>query len=249
MARPILVAGNWKMYMTVAEGRRFVTELEKAGPPPASVRVVLFAPYTALHALQGLSGFVQLGAQNLHPEPQGAFTGEISAPMLAELVPWVLVGHSERREIFGESDELVCRKLHAALAHGLQPVLCVGETLPEREGGRTTTKLRTQLDAGLAGMEASAVSRLVIAYEPIWAIGTGRNATPGQAQEAHHFIKEQLRGRYGLAVPVLYGGSVKPDNCAALLAQPDVDGLLVGGASLKADSFSAIISHSVTASR
>jgi triosephosphate isomerase (TIM) len=244
MARSYIIAGNWKMYKTVAEGRRFIADLEKAFTPSEQVQVLLFVPFTALHPLAGLSTALAIGAQNMHPETQGAFTGEVSPTMLAELVSWVLIGHSERRELFGEDDAFINRKLRAALEHGLRPVLCVGETLPEREAGRTMQKLQGQLEADLAGLDHDAISRIVIAYEPIWAIGTGRNATPQQAEEVHRFIKEQTLARHGLTLPVLYGGSVKPDNSREILSQADVDGVLVGGASLKPDSFSGIISHS-----
>jgi len=205
-------------------------------------------PFTALEAvgraLQGSS--IVLGAQNVHWEPQGAFTGEISAGMLKALgCAYVIVGHSERRQLFGETDAWVNKKARAVLHAGMRPVLCFGETLAERDGGRTLEVCATQLQGSLAGVTVEEMTHVVLAYEPVWAIGTGRNATPAQAQEVHAHVREQLVRLFGRpvgeAVRILYGGSVKGDNAAELLGQPDVDGALVGGASLKAQEFLAII--------
>jgi triosephosphate isomerase len=208
-------------------------------------------PFTALaaaaEALQGSK--IQLAAQNVHPEPQGAFTGEVSAAMLAEAgCRHVIVGHSERRQLFGETDEGVRRKVGAVLAAGMRPVVCVGETLAERDAGRTLEVVGRQVRGGLAGLPATAVAALTVAYEPVWAIGTGKTATTAQAQEVHAAIRALLRelaGGVADQVRIQYGGSVKPDNAAELMSQPDVDGALVGGASLKASDFSQIVKGAI----
>jgi triosephosphate isomerase (TIM) len=189
---------------------------------------------------------VAIGAQNLHWETQGAYTGEVSGPMLKAVgCAWVIVGHSERRQYFHETDDMVLRKTRAALAAGLLPIVCVGETLEEREGGQTEAVLARQFEHGIAGLEPEQFARIVIAYEPVWAIGTGRTATPGIAQQAHAFLRARAAERYGRAaadaVRILYGGSVKPDNVDALMAEPDIDGALVGGASLDPASFARIV--------
>lgn len=247
MAKEFFIAGNWKMFKTAEESRQFVRELADRFVPAPGLTVAVFPPFTALAAVQGLDPKVRIGAQNLFYEKSGAFTGEISPLMLQGLAEYVLVGHSERREIFRESDEDVKRKLSAALDAGLKPVLCVGETLPERESGRTLEKVFRQLEQGLSGVAAGDWPRLTVAYEPIWAIGTGRNATPAQAQEVHHAIAGWLAERTaGSRVKVIYGGSVKAENSRDLLSQPDVSGVLVGGASLKVESFSAIIHSGLT---
>jgi len=245
--RTALVVANWKMHKLVAEAVAFARALGSL----ASVRGVEAAvapPFTALAALQNaLAGTgVALAAQNAHFEKQGAFTGEISVAMLAELgVRYVILGHSERRQLFGESDELIAKKVRAVQAAGLRPILCVGELLAEREAGRTFDVLARQLAGSLAGADSAKATELVVAYEPVWAIGTGRTATPEIAQEAHAFVRARLADRFGGAeasrIRIQYGGSVKPDNAAELLAQPDIDGALVGGASLDPESFSAII--------
>jgi triosephosphate isomerase len=236
MARRRFVCGNWKMHKTVAEAVQLVRDLrQRLGEPRAQVAVA--PPFTALAAVkQALQGSpLQLFAQNCHFEKQGAFTGEVSAAMLRDVgCDGVILGHSERRQLFGETDESVARKLKAALAEGLAPIVCVGETLQEREGGRTWDVVSGQVRNALSGLDAQALGRVTIAYEPVWAIGTGRTATPEIAQEAHALIKSLLDR------PVLYGGSVKPENAAELLAEPDVDGALVGGASLDPESFAAI---------
>jgi triosephosphate isomerase len=242
MAREFMIAGNWKMFKTVAESRDFVESLSGQFSACPGLVVAVFPPFTALAALRGLDPKISIGAQNMFYEENGAFTGEISPLMLKDLAEYVLVGHSERREIFHESDADVNKKLLAALKFGLRPVLCVGETLPEREAGRTLEKVKGQLDKGLEGVRAGGWEKVTVAYEPIWAIGTGRNATPGQAQEVHRHIATLLREKApGSAVKILYGGSVKPENSLELLSQVDISGVLVGGASLKVESFSAII--------
>jgi triosephosphate isomerase len=242
MGKKFLIAGNWKMYKNAAQSRAFILELAQAVAPVPGLEVVVFPPFTALAGLRDLAADIKIGAQNMFYEEQGAFTGEISPLMLQELVDFVLIGHSERRQIFGESDADVNKKIRAALQFKLLPVLCVGETLQEREAGKTMAKIKNQLEKAVQGMANYEMSKIVVAYEPIWAIGTGRNATPAQAQEVHHFIKgiwqELAPGRN---LKILYGGSVKPENSLELLSQDDISGVLVGGASLKIEPFSAII--------
>jgi triosephosphate isomerase len=234
------------MHKTTGEAVALVQELrEGLGDAAKQVQVAVAPPFTALHAVaQANRGAVELAAQDVHWEPQGAFTGEISAPMLAEVgCKHGIVGHSERRQLFGETDEMVHRKVGALFAAGILPIVCVGETLKERESGRTLEVVERQVRAALAGLAAQ-ISALTIAYEPVWAIGTGKTATSGQAQEVHAAIRKILRelaGSAGDAVRIQYGGSVKPDNAAELMSQPDVDGALVGGASLKAKDFLAIV--------
>jgi len=245
MPRTPYVAANWKMHKTVAEAGEFVDALL---PRIAATRsdVVICAPFTALSAVveRRYGTAVKVAAQNMHEEASGAFTGEVSAAMLAELdVEAVVLGHSERRQLFGESDEALARKVPAALASGLEPILCVGESEEARDGGQTEAVLERQLQADLAEVPGEALAEVVIAYEPIWAIGTGRTATPEQAQETCAYIRDVLRERGGAAdeVRILYGGSVKPANAAELLGQPDIDGALVGGASLDPAEFAAIV--------
>ncbi len=227
------IAGNWKMNNGPIRGKAFFEEIKK---PPEGAEVVIFPPFVTIPYVRELAKEkgISLGGQNAYWRSQGAFTGEISMEMLVEAgVDYVIVGHSERRGIFGETDEEVNLKLKSALKLGLKPVLCIGENLVEREEGRTMEKIRFQLDADLSGVDPLQVT---IAYEPIWAIGTGKTATPQQAEEVHSFIKEFLGN-----VRVLYGGSVKPENAHALMSQAHVDGVLVGGASLKPHSFYDII--------
>jgi triosephosphate isomerase len=239
------IAANWKMNKTVAEAAQFIDTLL---PRIAATQsdVVVCPPFTALTAVveRRYGTAVKVAAQNMHEEQAGAFTGEISAAMLVELdVEAVILGHSERRQLFGETDEALARKVPAALAADLEPILCVGETEAARDGGETEAVLERQLQTDLAGVDSLDLSRVVIAYEPIWAIGTGRVATPEQAQEACAFIRDVLRMR-GAAVDqirILYGGSVKPSNAAEILSKPDVDGALVGGAALDAEDFAAIV--------
>jgi triosephosphate isomerase (TIM) len=242
MGKEYLIAGNWKMYKSADQSREFIHELAQTFAPVPGLEVAVFPPFTALAGLRGLDAKIKIGAQNMFYEEKGAFTGEISPLMLQELVDYVLLGHSERREIFKESDEDVNKKVRAALQFNLLPVLCVGETLQEREAGKTMGKIKNQLEKALQGVENREMSKIVVAYEPIWAIGTGRNATPAQAQEVHHFIKGIWQGMApGQNLKILYGGSVKPENSLELLAQDDISGVLVGGASLKVEQFSAII--------
>jgi len=244
--RPI-VAANWKMYKTVREAEAFVAAFLPRVAAVHDVEIVLAPPFTALAAVGAklAGGAVLLAAQNVNPEKQGAFTGEISPAMLAELgCRYGIVGHSERRALYGEDDALVARKAEALLAHGIRPIVCVGETLEQREQGRGSAVVSAQLAGSLARVPAERADELVVAYEPVWAIGTGRTATPELAQEVHAVIRRQLRARFGSGadrIRIQYGGSVKPDNAARLLAQPDIDGALVGGASLDAESFARIV--------
>jgi triosephosphate isomerase (TIM) len=246
-ARDPMIAGNWKMYKTVAEAEAFIQALLPRVSTADGVDVAICPPFPALQAMVDSTrgSRVAVYAQNMHQAPEGAFTGEVSAPMLTELdVAGVILGHSERRELFGETDRALQLKVPVAFESGLQPILCVGETEEERDRGDTQRKLRHQVQEDLAKVPIERLGEIVIAYEPIWAIGTGRVATPEQAQEAIGFIRALVGDRSREAaesVRVLYGGSVKPDNAAELLALPDVDGALVGGASLDAESFAAII--------
>jgi triosephosphate isomerase len=239
------LAANWKMHKTVAEAAAFVDALL---PRIAATQhdVVICPPFTALSAVveRRYGTAVKVAAQNMHEEESGAYTGEISAPMLVELdVEAVILGHSERRQHYAETDEALARKVPAALAAGLEPILCVGESEEARDGGETEAVLERQLRADLAGVEPADLARVVIAYEPIWAIGTGRTATPEQADEAIAFIRDVVRRRGGAAdeLRILYGGSVKPANAAELLGRPEIDGALVGGAALDPDDFAAIV--------
>ncbi len=240
------LAANWKMNKTIEETESFLAEFLPR-VPDSGVDVVVCPPYPSLKAAveHCAQSRVRVAAQNMHEAESGAFTGEVSAPMLIELgVSGVIVGHSERRQYFGETDDALARKLPAALDAGLEPILCVGERERERDAGETEAVLRRQVDADLAEVTDGRLAEVVIAYEPIWAIGTGRTASPEQAQEAVALIRELVRGRSAEAadaIRILYGGSVKPDNAAELISQADVDGALVGGASLEPDDFSAII--------
>jgi len=243
-----LIAGNWKMNKTASEAAELVAALQASVGTQSQVHIVLCPPFTALDRVGGLlgAGAIALGAQNLHEKPNGAFTGEVSASMLRDLhVTYVILGHSERRALFGETDALVNRKVLAALEATLRPILCVGETLAEREAGRTLEVVGTQLEAGLAGVPAAKADQVVIAYEPVWAIGTGKTATPAMAQEVHAFIRARLGQLLGLETAarlrILYGGSMKPDNADSLLAESDIDGGLIGGASLEAKSFTDLV--------
>jgi triosephosphate isomerase (TIM) len=239
------LAANWKMHKTVAEAAAFVDALL---PRIAATGhdVVLCPPFTALAAVveRRYGTAVRVAAQNMHEEGSGAFTGEVSAAMLVELgVEAVILGHSERRQLFGETDAALARKVPAALDAGLEPILCVGESEAARDGGQTEAVLESQLQADLATVEGDDLARVVIAYEPIWAIGTGRTATPEQAQETIAFLRDVLRQRGAAAeqARILYGGSVKPANAGELLGMPDIDGALVGGASLEPEDFAAIV--------
>jgi triosephosphate isomerase (TIM) len=247
MARVPFIAGNWKLNKTVAEALAIVTEIKNAVASVRDVEVAVAPVYTALQAvakrLEGTA--IGVAAQDCYWEDAGAFTGQVSVPLLKDVgCTWVIVGHSERRQLFGETDAGVNKKAKAVLKHGLRPIICIGETLAERDGNRTLDVVGTQLHGALEGFTADDVRKVVIAYEPVWAIGTGRNATPAQAQEVHAFIRKELRSRFGEVadeVRIQYGGSVKPDNVATLMAEPDIDGALVGGASLTADSFIKLV--------
>ncbi|HEY1449923.1 MAG TPA: triose-phosphate isomerase [Solirubrobacteraceae bacterium] len=246
-ARTPLIAGNWKMYKTEREAEDFIQALLPRVATVDSADVAICVPFTDLRAMvdSARGSRVEVYAQNMHHEPEGAFTGEISAAMLDEIgVQGVVLGHSERRELFGETDRALALKLPAALAAGLTPILCVGETEAERDNEDTDRKLRQQVKEDLANVPSERLVDVVIAYEPIWAIGTGKVATPEQAQEAIAFIRALVADRDAEAaerVRILYGGSVKPENAAELLALADVDGALVGGASLEAESFAQIV--------
>lgn len=249
------VAGNWKMHLRHESAVTLVDAIVASLPKSANVDVGVFPPFCYLRAVaeKASGSALRVGAQNCYVQADGAFTGEVSPAMIRDCGgEWVILGHSERRHVLGESDALVNEKVHAAIAHDLHVILCVGEKLPEREAGQTDVVLERQVLAGLAGIDAAQLKRIVIAYEPVWAIGTGKTATPQQAQEAHAFIRGLLSRKYGEAaaadVVIQYGGSVKPENAADLLSQADVDGALVGGASLKADSFLAIVTAAVQVS-
>jgi triosephosphate isomerase len=246
--RTPLVIGNWKMNGTLAEARALAASVRDGLKRPGRVEVVVCPPFTALAAVgEVLAGSpIVLGAQNCHPDASGAHTGEIAPPMLVELgCRFVLCGHSERRHELGETDEQINRKVGAALRHGLTPVLCMGETAEERRQGLTFTTVEGQLRAGLAGLDGAALLKCVLAYEPVWAIGTGVNATPAQASEVHGYLRglvsEIGSKETAQSLRILYGGSAKPENIDALLAEQDIDGGLVGGASLSAPSFIAIV--------
>ncbi len=248
MARRKFVCGNWKMHKTVPEAVALAKELRDGlGEAAGKVEVAVAPAFTALHAVgQALAGSaVELAAQDVHWEAQGAFTGEVSAAMLADVsCKHGIVGHSERRQLFGETDEAVRKKVGALLAVNVRPIICVGETLAEREKNRTLEVVDRQVRAALAGLPAAPLAALTVAYEPVWAIGTGKTATAAQAQEVHAAIRKILReigGSAADAIRIQYGGSVKPENAAELMSQPDVDGALVGGASLKAKDFLAIV--------
>jgi triosephosphate isomerase (TIM) len=249
MSRIPLVCGNWKLHKTVAESLALANEIKNAVGPVRDVEVAIAPVFTALHPVgKKLEGSaVALAAQDCFWEDQGAFTGEVGARLLADVgCTYVIVGHSERRQLFGELDAAVNLKAKAILKHGLRPIVCVGETDKERDAGETFARVGAQLDGALEGIPADQAERVVIAYEPVWAIGTGRTATPAQAEEVHAFLRGRLGERWGdkaELVRIQYGGSVKPDNARLLLEQPNIDGALVGGASLKADDFLKIVKY------
>lgn len=245
-----LIAGNWKMYKTVGEATTLVRDLLAGLGELSDREAIVCPPFTALAAVAALvaDSPLGLGAQNLYPEAQGAFTGEVSPPMLVDIgCRYVIIGHSERRQYFGESDAFVNRKLRAALAHGLRPIVCVGESKPQRDAGQAEPIVTAQVRVALLEVPPAQMANVVIAYEPIWAIGTGDTATPADAQAMHAAIRATLAELYGAeiaaTVRIQYGGSVKPDNIDELMAQPDIDGALVGGASLQAASFLRIIHY------
>jgi triosephosphate isomerase len=255
MTRKKLIAGNWKMNKTSADAVSLARELVLSLGTQSDVDVVICPPFTALEAVAGAidGSLIKLGAQNMHFEPSGAFTGEVSAPMLRALfATHVILGHSERRTLFGETDELVNRKVLAALKNQLRPILCVGESLAEREAGSTLKVIQAQTERALEGVSREMAASVVVAYEPVWAIGTGKVATAEQAQEVHGFIRGLLVKLQGEAaaqrVRILYGGSMKPANAAELLTQKDIDGGLIGGASLEARSFVELVRAAAAAS-
>lgn len=249
MRKP-LIAANWKMYKTPAQAKEFVATFLPLVTGHTRDEMVLCPSATSISAVvDAVAGSnVSVGGQNIHTADEGAFTGETSAVMLVALgVKHIIIGHSERRQYFGETDELVNQKTHTALKHGLHPIVCVGELLAEREAGRTEVVLLRQTEIALKGVTAEQATKIVIAYEPVWAIGTGKTATPEMAAEAHLVIRTEIARQLGRetadAMRILYGGSVKPDNAPALLNQPEIDGALVGGASLDAVSFSKIVKY------
>lgn len=243
-----LIAANWKMFKTIPEAVAFAGAIQEAAGPVSDREVVIAPPFTAIHSVReklNANGY-KLAAQNCWWQEKGAFTGEISPVMLKDIgCDYVIVGHSERRQIFGESDDTIRRKVGAVFSHGMVPILCVGEILEQREQGKTFDVVGGQVEQAVSGLEPDYARRLVVAYEPVWAIGTGKTATPAQAQEVHAFIRRKLESLFDkeLAnkVRILYGGSVKPDNVDALMAETDIDGTLVGGASLEVGSFTRLI--------
>jgi triosephosphate isomerase len=248
MARIPLMAGNWKMNKTVEEAVDLVKQLKAAISGVKGVEVAVAPAFTALYAVSKelKDSTVHLAAQNMFWEEKGAFTGEVSPLMLKEMsCAYVIIGHSERRQFFGETDETVNRRMKMVIAHGMKPIFCIGETLKEREENRTFSVLERQIEGGLKGIKENEVKAMVIAYEPVWAIGTGKTATPQQAGEVHRFIRQKLEKLYSRgvagAIRIQYGGSVTPENVKGLMDQEDIDGALVGGASLKSDSFSKIV--------
>ena len=247
MNRKVIVAGNWKMNKNAAEGRALVEALKNGIAGLEAAEIVVCPPFTTIGSVveAAAGSAIGVGAQNIHWEASGAFTGEISADMLKTSgVQYVIIGHSERRQYFGETNETVNKRLKAAIAAGLTPIVCVGELLEEREGNKTEAVLSEQIRVGFADIDAKDAEKIVVAYEPVWAIGTGKTATPEMAQEAHAFIRGELRALFGNvadAMRIQYGGSMKASNARELVAQPDIDGGLIGGAALKADDFIALI--------
>jgi len=247
LVKPV-VAGNWKMYKTISEARELTAEIVSQAAGLSGASLILIPPFTAIQEVKNTTGDsrVRVGGQDLFWEEEGAFTGEISPCQLREAgCDFVLVGHSERRQIFGETDEMVRKKVLAALRHDLIPIVCLGENLEERKNGQTLNKIKNQLENSLFGLPEEEFKRVILAYEPIWAIGTGQNATPEQAEEVHGYIRQLIADRYGKSLSacaiILYGGSVKPANAFSLIKEKDVDGFLVGGASLNAGSFLGIV--------
>ncbi len=250
MSRKALIAANWKMYKTPAEATQFVEAFLPLVAGHSRDEIALFPSVTSLATvvLAVAGSKVMAGLQNMHFAEEGAYTGETSASMLKAVgATHTLIGHSERRQYFNETDEVVNRKLHTALKHGIVPVVCLGEVLAEREAGETASVLKAQITGALAGISADQAAPIVIAYEPVWAIGTGRTATPEMAVEAHRIVRAEIARMLGTevasAMRILYGGSVKPENASSLLGEEEIDGALVGGASLKADSFAAIVHY------
>jgi len=254
--RKKIIAANWKMNITISEAESFIEDFQRDVADVTGVEIVIAPAFTSLPKVSQLlanSRNIRLGAQNFHPQSSGAFTGEISASMLRELfVRYVIIGHSERRQLFGETDAFINQKVLAAKANELKPILCIGETLAEREAGREKEILASQLRGALVNVPAKEFADLVIAYEPVWAIGTGKTASAAQAQDAHAHAREVLAelsdAETAKKIRIQYGGSVKPDNAAELLHQPDIDGALVGGASLESRNFTRIVTAAVEAS-
>jgi triosephosphate isomerase len=250
MARKLFIAGNWKMNKTPSEAKKLASELKAAIGDNDSVDMAVCPTFVALApAVEALKGSnIKVGAQNMYFEDSGAYTGEISADMLLDIpVEYVILGHSERRSIFGETNADINAKVKKALEKGLKPIVCIGETLEEREADKTEAVVAEQIKGSLADLSADDMKSVTIAYEPVWAIGTGRTATPEQAQDVHVFVRGKLRDQFGTMadqIRIQYGGSVKPANAKELMSQPDIDGALVGGASLKADDFAGIINAS-----
>ncbi|MGL4394319.1 MAG: triose-phosphate isomerase [Brevinema sp.] len=245
-----LMAGNWKMHKTIAEGVAFVNELKTQVSEKADRGVLVCVPATMIHAVAEAAkgSAVMVGAENMFYEEKGAFTGEISPLMVKDAgATFTLIGHSERRVIFGECDQMVNKKMKAAIAHGITPVLCIGESLEEREGGKLEAVLNTQIKGAFEGISAADAQKVVIAYEPVWAIGTGKTASPQDADDAHAMSRKIVEGLYGASVAnemaILYGGSVKADNVDELMAMPNINGALVGGASLEVESFARIANY------
>lgn len=251
MKKPLpLIAGNWKMFKTVPEAVASVKALIRLAGHITDIQIMIAPPYTALFAVSATieGSRILLGAQDVFWEKEGAFTGEISASMLVSAgCRFVIIGHSERRQFFGETDEMVNKKVKCVVRENLAPVMCIGETGSQREAGKTFSVLDKQIQVGLENMVSDDLNNLVIAYEPVWAIGTGKTATKEQAQEAHRFIRNRIEESFGKSIArsvrILYGGSVKPDNISELMAMPDINGALVGGASLKPETFSQIIHY------
>ena len=247
MRKP-LIAGNWKMNKTSSQAEELARALKDTLGAEENVGIAICPPFTSLEAVCRIAegSNIGIGAQNLHWEEEGAYTGEVSAPMIKELgCRYVIIGHSERRQYFGESNETVNRKAKAALKFDLTPLICVGERLEEKEEGKTFSVIENHIGEGLSGLEREEILKIVVAYEPVWAIGTGKTATPQQANKVHNYIRGLLTDIHGEEVSsqvrILYGGSVKPDNISGLMAESDIDGALVGGASLQADSFRGIV--------
>jgi len=249
--RKLIIAGNWKLNKTNQEAIELVTLLKRGLGDIVDVDIVVCPASTALSDINDIlsESNICLGAQNIYWEDSGAYTGEVSVPFLKDIgVQYVIVGHSERRQFFGETDEMVNKKIKAVLAHGLIPIVCVGEVLEERESNKTFEVIEKQCAGGFAGLTAKEMENIIIAYEPVWAIGTGKTATPDQAQEVHKYIRTLLAKMYddnvAQTIRIQYGGSVKPENSVDLMSQPDIDGALIGGASLEADVFSEIVKNS-----
>jgi len=250
--RKTIIAGNWKLNKTGKEAVKLITLLKRELSDVSEIGIVVCPPFTALSEVSDVlsESNIGLGAQNLYWEEEGAFTGEISASMIKDAgASFVIIGHSERRQFFGETDETVNKKIRASLKHNLTPIVCMGENLEERESDKTFDVIKKQYTGSFVNLSTDEIERLIIAYEPVWAIGTGKTATSEQAQEVHQFIRGLLSESYNdetaSKITIQYGGSVKPENIAELVAKPDIDGALVGGASLKSDSFSQIVKNSI----